>query len=115
MHGRNYHRAGEIQAGDEKMNSSGYENFLGSKKQASYKDPELDEYEKARLPGIPLVDNDGCMYPLTGSDSDHMFCGEDIVEGRYCKHHAEKCKGYQGFNFSYKSSYDRNIVYLWGS
>lgn len=61
------------------------------RKEVEYIEPKLDEYEKARLPGVSLVDNDGCMYPLTES-LPHMFCGCDRVElGRYCEYHAKKC------------------------
>lgn len=86
-------------------------NFLGSTKQANYKDPDLDEYEQSRLPGVSLAENNGCMYPLTEGPNNHMFCGETITEGRYCEHHAEKCKGYFGYEISYRKSYDRNIMY----
>lgn len=85
-----------------------HNNFHGTK-QAIYINPELDAYEIARLPGVPLIDNDGCMYPLT-DEGPHLFCGHSRFKGRYCEYHTEKCKGYQGLNFSYKSSYDRNII-----
>lgn len=62
-----------------------------AKKSTPINEPKLDEYEKSRLPGVSLVDNNGCMYPLTESVP-HMFCGCNRVElGRYCEYHAEKC------------------------
>lgn len=71
--------------------SSAMRFVLGAPKTVKFKEPELDEYEKARLPGVSLVDNNGCMYPLTESVP-HMFCGCNRVElGRYCEYHAEKC------------------------
>lgn len=69
-----------------------HQQFHGTK-QATYADPELDSFERSRLPGYSLVENNGCMYPLTES-SPHMFCGCNRVElGRYCEYHAEKCSG----------------------
>lgn len=78
-------------------------------KAAWYKDPELDEFELSRLPGVPLMDNDGCMYPLT-SEGPHLFCGHSRFKGRYCAHHDEKCTGYKGISISYKKAYGRNIM-----
>lgn len=61
------------------------------RKEVEYIEPKLDKFEVSRLPGVSLVDNNGCMYPLTES-SPHMFCGCDRVElGSYCEYHAEKC------------------------
>lgn len=71
--------------------SSVMRSVLGAPKTARFEEPELDEYEKERLPGVSLADNDGCMYPLTES-SPHMFCGCNRVElGRYCEYHTIKC------------------------
>lgn len=78
-------------------------------KQAEYIDPKLDDFELSRLPGINLVENNGCMYPLT-SGSPHMFCGHFRFGGkRYCKHHVDKTTGYAGIDISYRTSYDKNI------
>lgn len=97
---------------NDKVNRLSKFNPHAGSKAAYYEDPVLDEYELSRLPGVSLVDNDGCMYPLTGRGAETLFCGHSRFKGRYCEYHTEKCKGYQGLNFSYKSSYDRNII--WG-
>lgn len=73
--------------------SSAMRFVLGAPKTVKFKEPKLDEYEKARLPGVSMVENNGCMYPLT-SDGPHMFCGCERVDSkRYCEYHAEKCSG----------------------
>lgn len=77
---------------------------------AFHLEPVLDEYEISRLPGVSLVDNDGCMYPLTES-SPHMFCGCSRSLGkRYCEYHVEKTTGYRGIDISYRKVYDKNIM-----
>lgn len=78
-------------------------------KEAKYEDPQLDSFEMSRLPGVSLVDNDGCMYPLT-AEGPHLFCGHLRFKGRYCEHHTYKCEGYKGISISYKKAYDRNIM-----
>lgn len=78
-------------------------------KAAWYQDPELDDFELSRLPGVSLIDNDGCMYPLT-AEGPHLFCGHLRFKGRYCEHHTYKCEGYKGISISYKKAYDRNIM-----
>lgn len=84
--------------------------LLTGTKQAEYIDPVLDEFEVNRLPGLSLLDNDGCFYPLT-SNTPHMFCSHTRMLGkRYCEYHVEKTKGYQGIAFGYRERYDRNIV-----
>lgn len=86
-----------------------HSSFNGTK-QAVYCDPVLDEFEISRLPGVCLVENNGCMYPLT-DNSPHMFCGHARFGGkRYCEHHIAKTKGYSGIDFGYRERYDRNIV-----
>lgn len=83
--------------------------FHGTK-QAEYIDPALDDFEIGRLPGLSLLDNNGCFYPLT-SCTPHMFCSHVRMLGkRYCEYHVEKTKGYQGIAFGYRERYDRNIV-----
>lgn len=58
-----------------------------------FKHPELDDYERARLPGVNMIDNFGCRYPLT-EDGPHMFCGCKRVEMKsYCAYHVEKVAG----------------------
>lgn len=52
-------------------------------------EPDLDEYELSRLPGVTLFENTGCKYPLTKSGP-HMFCG-CVASGSYCDYHAVKC------------------------
>ena len=83
-------------------------NTNAGSKASWYQDPDLDEFELSRLPGVSLVDNDGCMYPLT-AEGPHLFCGHLRFKGRYCEHHTHKCEGYKGINISYKKAYDRNI------
>lgn len=84
-------------------------NINAGSKSCEYKSPVLDSFERGRLPGLGLVENDGCMYPLTES-SPHMFCGHIRFGGkRYCEHHTAKTKGYSGIDFGYRQSYDRNI------
>lgn len=78
-------------------------------KSLGYKDPELDEFELSRLPGVSLMDNTGCMYPLT-DEGPHLFCGHSRFKGRYCGYHTYKCEGYKGINVSYKNSYYKNII-----
>lgn len=71
--------------------SSAMRFVLGAPKTVKFNEPKLDEYEKARLPGVSLVDNNGCMYPLT-ENGPHMFCGCERVDSkRYCEYHVEKC------------------------
>ena len=73
-------------------------------------EPVLDEYELARLPGVSLMDNDGCMYALT-EEGPHLFCGCTRQFGkRYCEYHVAKTTGYQGIDISYRTLYDKNIV-----
>lgn len=84
--------------------------FHGTK-QAEYIDPVLDEFEIGRLPGLSLIDNEGCCYPLT-SNSPHRFCSHARMLGkRYCEYHVEKTKGYQGIAFGYRERYDRNVIH----
>lgn len=84
--------------------------FNGTKR-AEYFDPGLDEYEISKLPGVPLVENDGCMYPLTEGPNNHMFCGHNRRLGsRYCQYHAHKTKGYMGIDISYRDMYDKNVI-----
>jgi GcrA cell cycle regulator len=55
-----------------------------------YRVVELDEYERARLPGLTLVENDGCKWPLTDVGP-FRFCGCSQVEGKpWCAHHQKK-------------------------
>ena len=77
---------------------------------AEYVDPVLDEFELRMFPGVRLLDNTGCCYPLTEGPGNHMFCGHDLYRGKYCQHHHHKCKGYQGLDYRYRESYDNNIV-----
>jgi hypothetical protein len=97
---------------NDKVNRLSKFNPHAGSKAAYYEDPVLDAYELSRLPGVSLVDNDGCMYPLTGRGAETLFCGHSRFKGRYCEYHTEKCTGYNGFNISYKKSYDKNII--WG-
>jgi len=84
-------------------------NANAGSKVAEYKSPPLDDFERLRLPGVCLVENNGCMYPLT-DQSPHMFCGHSRFGGkRYCKHHVDKTTGYVGIDISYRTSYDKNI------
>lgn len=97
---------------NDKVNRLSKFNPNAGSKAAWYEDPVLDEYELSRLPGVSLVDNDGCMYPLSGEKDLTLFCGHSRFKGRYCEYHTEKCTGYNGYNVSYKKSYDKNII--WG-
>ncbi len=97
---------------NDKVNRLSKFNPNAGSKAAWYEDPVLDEYELSRLPGVSLVENDGCMYPLTGRGAETLFCGHSRFKGRYCEYHTEKCTGYNGYNVSYRKSYDKNIV--WG-
>lgn len=94
---------------NDKVNRLSKFNPNAGPKEAKYEDPALDEFELSRLPGLPLVDNDGCMYPLT-AEGPHLFCGHLRFKGRYCEHHTYKCEGYKGISISYKKAYDRNIM-----
>lgn len=50
---------------------------------------ELDEFERSRLPGLTLVENTGCKWPL--SEGPFRFCGCSQVEGKpWCAHHQKK-------------------------
>lgn len=90
--------------------SSAMSLVLGAPKTVSFKEPVLDEFEIARLPGVSLVDNNGCMYPLT-QEGPHRFCGEGRYEGkRYCRHHVDKTKGYSGIDIGHRASYDKNVI-----
>lgn len=81
----------EIKKGEGQKPSSEMRFVLGVPNTVKFNEPKLDEYEKARLPGISLVGNAGCMYPLTAVGP-HMFCGCNRVDSkRYCEYHAEKC------------------------
>lgn len=72
-------------------------------------DIPLDEYETSRLPGLTLMENDGCMYALT-FEGPHCFCAAKRSLGsRYCAYHVEKTTGYKGIDISYRKGYDRNI------
>lgn len=83
----------EIKKGEGQKPSSAMRFVLGAPKTVKFNEPKLDEYEKARLPGVSLVENKGCMYPLTES-APHRFCGCNRVDSkRYCEYHAEKCSG----------------------
>ncbi len=93
---------------NDKVNRLSKFNPNAGSKAAWYQDPELDSFELSRLPGVSLVDNDGCMYPLT-AEGPHLFCGHLRFKGRYCEHHTYKCEGYKGISISYKKAYDRNI------
>lgn len=84
--------------------------FHGTKT-ATYFDPGLDEYEIGRLPGLSLVENTGCFYPLTSGPENHRFCSHTRhLKSRYCQHHVTKTTGYSGIDFGYRKSYDKNIV-----
>lgn len=84
--------------------------FHGTK-QATYADPELDEFERSRLPGLRLVDNDGCMYPISLAHGEHRFCAHTRSLGkRYCQHHVHKTTGYMGLDIGYRASYDKNVI-----
>ncbi len=95
---------------NDKVNRLSKFNPNAGSKASWYKDPELDSFELSRLPGLTLMENDGCMYPLTGRGAETLFCGHSRFKGRYCEYHTEKCAGYQGLSFGYRESYDRNIV-----
>lgn len=60
-----------------------------------YRDPPLKAYDMALLPGVPMAENKGCMYPLTGGDAEvHLFCGCYKVPLKpYCAEHVERTKG----------------------
>lgn len=52
---------------------------------------ELDDYEKARLPGVSMAYNDGCKYPLTDTGP-HCFCAAPRFHLKpYCAYHVVKC------------------------
>ncbi len=54
-----------------------------------YRVVKLDTFEVSRLPGVALVDNEGCKWPL--SEGPFMFCGCDREDGHaYCSHHVQK-------------------------
>lgn len=57
-----------------------------------YKPIELDEYELTLLPGVGMMENTGCKYPLT-ERGPHRFCGCE-ASGSWCSYHAEKIKGH---------------------
>ncbi len=59
-----------------------------------YRNPDLDEYELARLPyAVDLNSNTGCKYPLTDTGP-HLFCSAPKMELKpYCAYHAVKCAG----------------------
>lgn len=69
----------------------------------------LDSYELSRLPGLSMMENNGCMYPVTDKVP-HMFCGAERVKARYCKHHALKVRGAIVREMVYNPELDRNIV-----
>lgn len=59
----------------------------------SYKSPELDEYETARLPGVLMVDNKGCNWPLN-EGGPFLFCGCEKYQLKpYCRYHVIKARG----------------------
>lgn len=95
---------------NDKANRFSKFNINAGSKASWYEDPVLDEYELSRVPGVSLVDNEGCMYPLSGERDLTLFCGHLRFKGRYCEYHTEKCTGYNGYNVSYKNSYDKNII-----
>lgn len=54
-----------------------------------YRVVKLDSYEHDRLPGVFLIDNTGCKWPL--SEGPFMFCGCACEDGKaYCAHHVRK-------------------------
>jgi hypothetical protein len=84
--------------------------FHGTK-QATYAETELDEFERSRLPGLRLVDNDGCMYPISSAHGEHRFCAHTRSLGkRYCQYHVHKTTGYMGLDIGYRASYDKNVI-----
>lgn len=67
-----------------------YQIVLAAKTEFKHKPVELDEYERSRLPGAPLIDVCGCRYPLTDS-MPHMFCDAPRQIGKsYCSYHMAK-------------------------
>ena len=87
------------------------QDFVKSTKFASFHNPELDEFELSRLPGLSLLENDGCMYALTEGPEDHRFCGHSrFLKSRYCEHHAYKTTDPTRIDFRYWNGYDRNII-----